>query len=132
VTIFDRKLFKAIRADDLIWSLEDTELHLTITKAERNKMWDQLGEEAAIKKDKQGNVIPETLPESASAADRMNKFRQMVTGDDGEYVSYEDLDPAGRKLVDASRKYEQAMASGDKKKQAESAMELEELGRFVI
>jgi len=38
VIVFDDALFRHIRADDLIWSLQDAELHITLTKAERNAL----------------------------------------------------------------------------------------------
>lgn len=132
VIVFDNKLFKAVRGDDVVWSIEDSELHVTLTKSEKAKIWDQLGEVGAVQRDAKGNVIPESLPPSMSSEDRVAKFREMVTGDDGDYTSYEDMDPKARHLVDVLRRYEHARATGDRRALAEAEVELDEVGRITI
>ena len=120
--VFDSKLFKTVRGDDVVWSVEDSELHMTLTKAEKAKIWDQLGEVGSARRDAPG----------MSAEDRVAKFRQMVTGDDGDYTRYEDMDRQGRHLVDVLRRYEHARAIGDRRALAEAEVELDEIGRITI
>lgn len=132
VVLFDRRLFDTVRADDLVWSIDGGELHLTLTKGESNKLWEQLAEVGEVEKDESGQVKPETLPDPLPASERLEKFNQMITGDDGVEFNYEDLDAQGRSLVDAMRKYKHARATGDQKELAEAEMELEEFGQLVI
>ncbi|CAJ1356087.1 unnamed protein product [Effrenium voratum] len=83
VLIFNKQLFHYIKGDDVIWSLDAGELSLTLTKRERSKLWDQLGAVGEVLRDATGRVIPSTVPAPMSSGDRLEKFRQMVTGDDG-------------------------------------------------
>lgn len=132
VPIFDRQLFHQIKGDDIIWSLDAGELSLTLTKRERSKLWDQLGSVSEMQRDASGRVIPSTIPEPMSINDRLAKFRQMVTGDDGEEPRYEDLNDQSRQLVDALRRFEHARATGDQNALALAEHDLEELGRVVV
>ena len=130
--IFDRQLFHQIKVDDIIWSLDAGELSLTLTKRERSKLWDQLGSVSEMQRDATGRVIPSTIPEVMSAQDRLEKFRQMVNGDDGEQPRYEDLNDQSKQLVDAMRRFEHARATGDQNALALAEHDLEELGRVVV
>ena len=131
IPIFDRSLFHHIKGD-LIWSLDAGELSLTLTKRERSKLWDQLGSVSEIQRDARGNVIQSTVPEAMSMNDRLDKFRQMVTGDDGEQPRYEDLNDKSKQLVDAMRRFEHARATGDQNALSLAEHDLEELGRVVV
>eukprot|EP00438_Fugacium_kawagutii_P034254 Skav225947 [mRNA] locus=scaffold1500:586407:588745:- [translate_table: standard] len=132
VRIFDRQLFHQIKGDDIIWSLDAGELSLTLTKRERSKLWDQLGSVGEIQRDAAGNVVPSSIPEPMSMHDRLDKFRQMVTGDDGEQPRYEDLNDKSKQLVDAMRRFEHARATGDQNALSLAEHDLEELGRVVV
>ena len=132
IAVFDRPLFHTVRGDDVLWSLDAGELSLTLTKAERNKLWDQLGAVGDIQVDASGKVIASSVPEPMSASDRLQKFRQMVEGDDGHQTRYEDLGDTGKQLVDAMRRYEHARATGDQNGLSLAEHDLEELGRVVI
>mmetsp|Transcript_33466 Transcript_33466/g.77130 ORF Transcript_33466/g.77130 Transcript_33466/m.77130 type:complete len:644 (+) Transcript_33466:25-1956(+) len=132
ITIFDRPLFHHIRGDDVLWSLDAGELALTLTKGERNKLWDQLGAVSDIQFDANGKAISSSVPEPMSANDRLKKFKEMVEGDDGHQARYEDLGDSGKQLVDAIRRYEHARATGDQNALALAEHDLEELGRVVI
>lgn len=132
VAIFDRPLFKQVRGDDVVWSIEDGDLHLTLTKMERNQVWDQLGEEVEILRDEQGEPLEHTIPEPMSSADRIDNFRQMIQGDDGERVSYDDLTKDQRHIVDVIRRYEHARATGDKQALLEAELDMEEMGPLVV
>mmetsp|Transcript_127417 Transcript_127417/g.231635 ORF Transcript_127417/g.231635 Transcript_127417/m.231635 type:complete len:561 (+) Transcript_127417:72-1754(+) len=132
VAIFDRKLFQHVKADQLIWTLEDHELHLTLTKAEKDTLWEQLGEVPEMAVDSSGEVIPETIPEPMTAAQRVAMWRDMVQGDDGEYVGYEALDRTSQKYVDTMRRYEHARATGNAQELAEAELDMEEFGRVII
>merc|ERR1711918_219462 len=91
VEIFSNKLFLPVRQDDVIWSLEDGQLHLTLTKAELDKLWNDLGEEVEVERDETGEPLPHTIPEPMSARERIDKFKQVIEGDDGRQSAYEDL-----------------------------------------
>ena len=132
VLIFDRQLFHPIKGDDIIWSLDAGELSLTLTKRERSKLWDQLGVVSEMQRDAQGRVIESTIPEPMSINDRLDKFRQMVTGDDGQQPRYEELDDRSKQLVDAMRRFEHARATGDQNALSLAEHDLEELGRVVV
>ena len=132
IPIFDRQLFHNIRGDDVLWSLDAGELSLTLTKAERNKLWDQLGTVCDIQVDASGKPIPSSIPEPMSASDRLQKFKQMVEGDDGHQARYEELGDTGKQLVDAMRRFEHARATGDQNALSLAEHDLEELGRVVI
>merc|ERR1712217_529297 len=116
----------------MIWSVNDNELHLTLTKRESNKLWDQLGILSEIQKDNSGKINPDTIPEPMSAADRVEKFKQMVSNDDGDQKNYDDLDMQSKELVDTLRKYEHARATGNNQELAKTEFDLEEFGRLMI
>ena len=80
VRIFEKQLFHEIK-EDVIWSLDGSELSLTLTKRERSRLWDQLGAVSEIARGADGRVIKSSIPEPMSMNDRLEKFRQMVTGD---------------------------------------------------
>jgi len=132
VEIFRQKLFQRIKMDDIVWSVEDRDLHLTLTKFEREVLWEQLGEVPEIQYDEHGEMIPETVPEPMSAGERLHMFRQMTTGDDGVVADFESMSRSEQRFVLATRKYHHARATGDKKEQAEAEAELEEFGRITI
>eukprot|EP00411_Alexandrium_monilatum_P076930 CAMPEP_0175492630 /NCGR_PEP_ID=MMETSP0096-20121207/2362_1 /TAXON_ID=311494 /ORGANISM="Alexandrium monilatum, Strain CCMP3105" /LENGTH=697 /DNA_ID=CAMNT_0016794561 /DNA_START=1 /DNA_END=2092 /DNA_ORIENTATION=+ len=132
VVIFDSPLFHVIKADDIVWSVDDGELHLTLTKFERNKLWEQLGQVSEVQRDDHGEVRVESLPEPLSAGERVSKFQEMVQGDDGVEYNYDDLDADAREFVDILRRYKHAQATGDMNALSLAEMELEELGKLVI
>jgi len=132
VKIFHAKLFDTIRADDLVWSVDNGELHLTMTKGERHKLWEQLGEVGEIQHDENGEAKPETLPEPFSPGERFAKFSEMIHGDDGVEHNYDDLDPEARRLVDVLRRYKHAQATGDNNELSLAEMELDEFGKLTI
>jgi len=132
VVIFDRPLFHHIRGDDIVWSVDAGELSLTLTKGERSQLWDQLGAVGDVQFDDSGKAVKDTIPEPMSGGDRIEKFRQMVTGDDGHQTSYSELDPKGRDLVDAMRRFEHARATGDQNALALAEHDLAEFGKLVI
>merc|ERR1719191_2654613 len=102
IGIFDRELLHQGRQDDVVWSVEGGELHLTLTKMERAKLWEELGKSLEMKYDDEGNVRPETLPEPYSINDRWQAFQQMVEDTDDGYgvPSYEELPRQSQKMVD--------------------------------
>mmetsp|Transcript_97011 Transcript_97011/g.279963 ORF Transcript_97011/g.279963 Transcript_97011/m.279963 type:complete len:412 (-) Transcript_97011:28-1263(-) len=130
--IFDGRLFDTILVGDLVWSVSDGELHVTLTKADRNRLWEQLGIVEEVRRDESGNIIPESLPAPMSMAERLDKFRQMVQGDDGQQARYDDLDPRTKQLVDVLRRYEHARAVGDHDALALAELDLEEFGQITI
>lgn len=132
VVVFDGVLFAKIKADDLVWSVADSELHLTLTKSLRSKLWDSLGEEVEAQTDERGNVLQETLAQPRTAAERLEMFKQLVHGDDGHQVSYDTLDQPTKMIVDAIRRREHAQATGDEAALAEAEVELEEMSPLVI
>eukprot|EP00930_Biecheleria_cincta_P031986 TRINITY_DN22197_c0_g1_i1.p1 TRINITY_DN22197_c0_g1~~TRINITY_DN22197_c0_g1_i1.p1 ORF type:complete len:640 (-),score=154.29 TRINITY_DN22197_c0_g1_i1:293-2212(-) len=132
VVIFDRPLFHHVRADDIVWSVDAGEISLTLTKGERSKLWDQLGAVGDVQFDESGKAVKDSIPEPMSGADRLEKFRQMVSGDDGHQTSYSELDEKGRNLVDAMRRFEHARATGDQNALALAEHDLEEFGKLVI
>merc|ERR1712150_58823 len=129
VVIFDRMLFHMIRTDDIIWSVEDSELHLTLTKREKNKLWDQLGIVFEIQRNANGKINPDTSPEPMSCCDRLEKFKQMISNDDGDHKNYEDLDKQSQEIVDTMKFYQHARATGNQQAIAKAEVDLEELGR---
>jgi len=131
-TLFDHELFDAVRQADVIWTVEKGDFHLTLTKANKSKLWEQLGAVQEIRRDAEGKAIPETIPEPMSAGDRVGLFQNMLEGDDGERSNYDDLDPKSRELVDAIRKYRSARARGDDRALYEAEEDLESFGRLVI
>jgi len=134
ILIFDRELLNQVKQDDVVWSVEDGELHLTLTKMERAKLWEELGKSPEMKWDEKGEVIPETLPEPLSISDRWKMFQQMVEDtDDGNGVpAYEELSRPAQKMVDVMRRYKHAQATGDKKALYEAEEEMEAYGKIVI
>lgn len=118
VEVFNRKLFAAIHGADLVWTLADGELSLTLAKAEKNKLWEHLGEEVLL--------------EPMSGAERLAMFKNMVSGDDGNYQSFDELDPTQKQMVEAMKRYQHAMATGDNKQLALAEADLEEYGRVVV
>merc|ERR1712203_92354 len=125
-------LFHLVRANDMVWSMDRGELSLTLTKVERNKLWEQFDEVPEPRRDESGAVIPEIVPEALSSRKRMDQFRKMVQGDDGQRTCYDDLDPSSRDLVDAMRRFEHARATGDRDALALAELDLEEFGKLVI
>jgi tetratricopeptide (TPR) repeat protein len=132
VVIFEQKLFDCIKGNATLWSLEDHELHLTLTKVQKDKLWEQLSQVPDIIRDESGETVPESVPESMSAAQRVALWKQMVVEDDGERPSYDELDRTSQKYVDTVRRFEHARATGDKQALAEAEMDLEDFGRMVI
>jgi len=132
VTIFSGPLFNQIRGSDMLWSVDEGELHLTLTKGERSKLWEQLSEVSEVRRDAGGNVIADSVPEPMSSRDRLDRFRQMVDGDDGVRNNYDDLPPETKRMVDAMKRYEHARATGDNNALALAEMDLEEFGRLVV
>lgn len=130
--IFDQQLFLQIQGDDVVWTVSDSELQLTLTKAVRNKLWEQLSRVAEVQHDADGNAIPESLPEPLSAKERVDKFQQILQGDDGEEMCFDDLDPQQKYIVNLIRKYRHAKATGDNAELAEAEAELSELGPLVV
>lgn len=137
--IFDQDVFAPIRADDVLWSIEDADhmmepgryLHLTLTKREESKLWECLAFVPEVQRDEKGDAIPSTIPEPYSVGDRLEAFRQMVHEDDGEEVRYEDLSYEAREYVDLMKRYEHARATGDKRTELECYQELSDQ-RVVI
>merc|ERR1712137_178593 len=97
----------------MVWTLDSGELHVTLTKAERHQLWEQFAVVPEVQRDERGEVIPETVPAALSSRDRMERFQEMVRGDDGHQACYDDLDSKSKQLVDAMRKFEHARATGD-------------------
>jgi len=132
VLIFDQQLFSRILGDNIVWSVADGELHVTLTKSERNQLWEQLGRVPEVRRDIEGRACPDSLPEPLSAGHRLEMFRQMVNGDDGEQMRYDEMDTGERELVDLLRRQKHALATGNDEELSRVEMELDEIGKFVI
>jgi len=132
VLIFDQQLFSQILGDNIVWSVADGELHVTLTKSERNKLWEQLGQVPDVRRDAEGQVCADSIPEPLSGSDRLEMFRQLVNGDDGEQMRYDELDTDSRELVDLLRRQKHAMATGNTDELSRVEMELDEMGKFVV
>mmetsp|Transcript_67506 Transcript_67506/g.141095 ORF Transcript_67506/g.141095 Transcript_67506/m.141095 type:complete len:614 (-) Transcript_67506:127-1968(-) len=132
VVLFNGPLFGKIRTNDILWSVSGGELNLTLTKGERSKLWEQLGQVSSLRVDEGGKVDPSSVPEPLSAKDRMDRFREMIEGEDGEESCYDDLPVETKRLVDALRRYKHARATGDNNALALAEIDLEEFGRLVV
>mmetsp|Transcript_22179 Transcript_22179/g.50696 ORF Transcript_22179/g.50696 Transcript_22179/m.50696 type:complete len:234 (-) Transcript_22179:32-733(-) len=128
-SVFEKELFAPIRPNDIVWYVEDGTLHLTLSKQERSKLWEQLSKLPASDRD---TARQNTSLQPLTADERIAMFREMVNGDDGQDQRYDELDPETRQLVDALRLHRHARATGDDQKLALAESELDELGRMVI
>jgi len=132
VAIFDAELFQPVRGADTLWEVLDGTLHVTLTKAEHNKLWEQLQKVPEVVKDERGQALPETIPEPLSGAERVKLFQNLLDGDDGLPPNYDSLDRQTKQLVDAMRRHRSAKARGDESALAMAEMDLDEFGRFTI
>mmetsp|Transcript_77196 Transcript_77196/g.153077 ORF Transcript_77196/g.153077 Transcript_77196/m.153077 type:complete len:570 (+) Transcript_77196:46-1755(+) len=132
VLVFDQQLFSRILGDNIVWSVADGELHMTLTKSERNQLWEQLGQVPEVRRDAEGQACADSIPEPLSAGDRLEMFRQIVNGDDGEQVRYDELDANERELVDLMRRQKHALATSNAEELSRVEMELDEIGKFVV
>jgi len=132
VLVFDQQLFGRILGGNIVWSVADGELHVTLTKNERNQLWEQLSRVAEVQRDAEGRACPDSIPEPLSASHRLELFRQLVNGDDGEQMRYDDLDMGERELVDLLRRQKHALATGNDEELSRVEHELDEIGKFVV
>merc|ERR1712060_281001 len=70
--------------------------------------------------------------EKPKAENKIEKFRQMLLGDDGKQVNSNDLDAAGKRLLEAVNAYDQATANKNSRGMSDAEQKLEEFEDLIF